>query len=57
MLVCSNACVIRGFSTFGNTFNAAFWGFPQIQNLIKGCRVMDSFVLLVGFEFSEGMYG
>ena len=24
---------------------------------IKGCRVMDSFVLWVGFEFLMGMYG
>ena len=28
MLVCSNARITGGFSIFGNTFNAAFWGFP-----------------------------
>ena len=28
MLMCSNARVTRGFSIFGNTFNAAFLGFP-----------------------------
>ena len=31
MLVCSNARITGGFSIFGNTFNAAFWGFPQVR--------------------------
>ena len=57
MLMCSNAHVTGGFSIFGNTFNADFWGFPQVRNPYNSCRVMDSFVLLAGFEFSVGMYG
>ena len=57
MLVCSNARITGGFSIFGNTFNVAFWDFPQVRNPIKGCKVMDSFVLLASFEFSVGMYG
>ena len=32
MLVCSNTRVTRGFSIFGNTFNVAFWGFPEVRN-------------------------
>ena len=28
MLVCFNVRIFGGFSIFGNTFNAAFWGFP-----------------------------
>ena len=55
MPVCSNVHVSGGFSVFGNTFNAGFWSFPQVP--IKGCRVMDSFVLLASFEFLVGMYG
>ena len=35
MLVCSNVRISGGFSIFGNTFNAAFWGFPQVQNPYK----------------------
>ena len=35
MLVCSNALVTGGFSIFGNTFNATFWGFPQVRNPYK----------------------
>ena len=30
MLVCSNARIFGGFSIFGNTFNAGFWGFSQV---------------------------
>ena len=30
MLMCSNVRVTEGFSIFANTFNAAFWGFPQV---------------------------
>ena len=29
----------------------------RIETPIKGYRVMDSFMLLAGFEFSMGMYG
>ena len=29
----------------------------RFETPIKGCRVMDSFVLLADFEFSVGMYG
>ena len=29
----------------------------RFETLIKGYRVMDSFMLLVGFEFLMGMYG
>ena len=25
----------RGFFIFGNTFNAGFWGFPQVRNPYK----------------------
>ena len=57
MLMCSNVRVTMGFSIFGNTFNADFWGFPQVRNPYNNCRVMDSFVLLADFEFSVGMYG
>ena len=35
MLVRSNACIFGGFSIFGNTFNASFWGFPQVRNPYK----------------------
>ena len=29
----------------------------KFKTPIKGCRVMDSFMILAGFEFSVGMYG
>ena len=29
----------------------------RFETPIKGCRVMDFFVLLASFEFSVGMYG
>ena len=29
----------------------------RFETPIKGCRVMDYFMLLAGFEFSVGMYG
>ena len=29
----------------------------RFETPIKGCRVMDSFMLMVGFEFFMGMYG
>ena len=35
MLVCSNVCISRGFSIFGNAFNAAFRGFPKVRNPYK----------------------
>ena len=47
----------RGFSIFGNTFNTAFGVSQKFVTPIKGCRVMDSFVLLAGFEFSVDAYG
>ena len=49
MLVCSNVHVSGGFSIFGNTFNTTFRVAHRFVTLIKGCRVMDSFVLLAGF--------
>ena len=57
MLVCSNARVSWGFSIFGNTFNMAFGVSHKFVTPIKGCRVMDSFVLLAGFELSMEVYG
>ena len=32
ILVCTNVRVTKGFSIFGNTFNADFWGFPEVRN-------------------------
>ena len=29
----------------------------RFETPIKGCRVMDSFMLLAGFEFMVGMHG
>ena len=57
MLVCSNVHVSEGFSIFGNAFNTAFRVSHRFVTLIKGYRVMDSFMLLVGFEFSGDVYG
>ena len=34
-----------------------FGVFHRFKTPIKGCRVIDSFVLLDGFEFLVGMYG
>ena len=57
MLVCSNVHVSGGFPIFGNTFNIAFRVSHRLGTHIKGCRVMDSFELLAGFEFSSDVYG
>ena len=57
MLVCFNARVFGGFSIFGNTFNMAFEVSHRFVTLIKGCRVVDSFMLLAGFELSVDVYG
>ena len=57
MIACSNVHVSGGFSIFGNTFNTAFGVSHRFVTPIKGCRVMDSFMLLVGFEFSVDVYG
>ena len=57
MFVCSNVHVSEGFPIFGNTFNTTFGVSHRFITLIKGCRVMDSFVLLAGFEFLLDVYG
>ena len=57
MLACSNVHVFGGFSIFGNAFSTAFGVFYGFVTLIKGCRVTDSFMSLVGFEFSVDVYG
>ena len=57
MLVCSNVHISEGFSIFGNVFNTAFGISHRFVIPIKGCKVMDSFVLLAGFEFSVDVYG
>ena len=56
MLVCSNVHVFGGFSIFGNTFNTAFGFSHRFVTPIKGCKVMDSSVLLADFEFSMDVY-
>ena len=56
MLVCSNVHVSGGFSIFGNTFNTAFRVAHRFVTIVKGYKVMDSFVLLAGFEFSVDVY-
>ena len=57
MLACSNVHVSGGFSIFRNTFNTTFGIFHGFVTPIKGCRVMDSFMSLTGFEFSVDVYG
>ena len=57
MFVCSNVHISGGFSIFGNTFNTAFGVSHKLVTPIKGCKVMDFFVLLAGFEFSMDVYG
>ena len=46
-----------GFSIFWNTFNTDFGLYYRFVTPIKGCRVMDSSVLLAGFEFLVDVYG
>ena len=57
MIVCSNVHVFGGFSIFGNTFNTAFGVSHRFVTPIKGCRVMDSSVLLDDFKFLMDVYG
>ena len=57
MLACSNMHVSGGFFLFRNTFNTTFGVSHRFVTPIKGCKVMDSFVLLAGFEFSVDVYG
>ena len=57
MLACSNVHVSGGFSICGNAFSTTFGVSHRFVTLKKGCRVMDSFVLLDGFEFSVDVYG
>ena len=57
MLVYSNARVTRGFLFLVTHLMQLFGVSHRFDTPIKGCRVMDSFMLLVGFEFSVGMYG
>ena len=57
ILTCSNVHVSRGFSIFGNAFSTTFGVSHRFVTPIKGYRVMDSFVLLAGFEFSVDVYG
>ena len=57
MLVCSNVHVSGGFYIFGNTFNMAFRVSHRFVTPIKGCRVMNFFVPMAGFEFLVDVYG
>ena len=57
MLACSNVHVSVGFSIFANTFNTTFGVFHRFVTPIKGYKVMNYFVSLVGFEFSVDVYG
>ena len=56
MLMCSNAHVTGGFSIFGHLM-LSFWVSHRFETPIKGYKVMNSFMLLAGFEFLVGMYG
>ena len=49
IIMCSNARVSRGFSIFGNTFTAVFWGFPQVRNPYK--RLQGN-----GFFYATGWF-
>ena len=57
MFECSNVHVSGGFSIFGNAFSTAFGVSHGFVIPIKGCRVMDPFMSLAGFEFSVDVYG
>ena len=57
MLACSNVHISGGFSIFGNAFSTAFGVSRGFVTPIKGCRVTDSFMSLVGFEFLVDVYG
>ena len=49
--------VFGEFSIFGNAFSTPFGVSHGFVTPIKGCRVTNSFMSLVGFEFSVDMYG
>ena len=51
MIACSKVHVSRGFSIFGNAFNTTFVVSHGFVTPIKGCRVTDSFMSLVGLSF------
>ena len=57
MLACSNVHVSQGLSIFGNAFSMAFGVSHEFVTPIKGCRVTNSFMSLVGFEFAVDVYG
>ena len=58
MLVCSNVHITGGVFYFWATHLMWLFGVShKFETLIKGCRVMDSFMLLASFEFSVGVYG
>ena len=57
MLACSKVHVFGGFSIFGNSFSTNFGISHGFVTPIKGCRVIDSFMSLVGFEFLVDVYG
>ena len=57
MLVCSNEHVTEGFSILVTHLMRLFGVSHKFEIPITSYRVIDSFVLLAGFEFSVGMYG
>ena len=57
MLMCSNVHISGGFSIFGKAFNTTFGVSHGFVTPIKGCKVMDSFMSLVGFEYLVDEYG
>ena len=57
MLVYSPAHITKGFSIFGNKFNAAFWGFPQVRNPYKRLQGNGFFYVTGWFEFLVSVYG
>ena len=57
MLACSNVHISVGFSIFSNAYSTSFGVSHGFVTPIKGCRVTDSFMSLVGFEFSMDVYG
>ena len=57
MLMCSNAQITGGFLFLVAHLMQLFGVSHRFETPIKGCRVMDSFILLVGFEFFVDVYG
>ena len=47
----------RGFLFLVTHLMQLFGVSHRFETPIKGCRVMDSFVPVAGFEFLVGMYG